>query len=160
MIMVMMIRRTCTQRRRNYNLDYDNYNDNDDDDDYGEDYGDNNYVMIMVMMRITGAQRRRDLPRGNYNLGYDHYNNDDYGDDNYIMITMTMMITGAQRRRDRPRGTRSKARAQSTQHWWKINPKLHLIMIKMMRMITVIEIMTRIQIINPKIDPKLHLEFV
>ena len=35
-----------------------------------------------------------------------------------IMITMkTMIITGAQSRSDLPRGTRSKALAQSTQHW-------------------------------------------
>ena len=37
-----------------------------------------------------------------------------------------MIITGAQKRSDLPRGTRSRALAQSTQHWWKIRPVLHL----------------------------------
>ena len=80
---------------------------------------------------------------------------------------MMMRITGAQRRRDLPRGTRSRARAQSTQHWWKINPKLHLVMIKMMRikmmrMITVMEVMTRMMMTQHwwKMNPKLHLKFL
>ena len=73
-----------------------------------------------------------------------------------------MMITGAQRRRDLPRGTRSRAREQSTQHWWKISPKLHLVMIKMMRMITVMEVMTRMMMTQHwwKINPKLHLRMI
>ena len=53
-----------------------------------------------------------------------------------MTMTMTMMQTGAQRRSDLPRGTRRRARAQSTQHWWKIKPRLHLIiMIKIIMII-------------------------
>ena len=52
-------------------------------------------------------------------------------------MIMTMMQTGAQRRSDLPRGTRRRARAQSTQHWWKIKPRLHLIML-MIKIIMII----------------------
>ena len=51
--------------------------------------------------------------------------------------------TGWHSRRDLPRGIRIQALEQSTTHWWKIRPKLHLLTLFLARMMVITTMLTR-----------------
>ena len=53
------------------------------------------------------------------------------------------MSTGWHSSKDLPRGMRMLALAQSTTHWWKISPKLHLLTLFLARMMIITTMLAR-----------------